>query len=219
MSDNLSIWNKVARPPADALKTITGGRLSGKTDISPQWRIKIMTEQFGPIGTGWGYEIERLWTETGSEGQVCAFAQVNVWYGDVSVPRIPGIGGSMLIANEKNGPYTSDEAYKMAVTDALSVALKTLGVAADIYLGKWDGSKYKDDQPSGAVLPLKEIAECDTLDKLKALYVTTFKSLANEADKKILCNEKDRRKKELQEQAEMEAKSAAANEKPDEELF
>ena len=33
----------------------------------------------------------------------------------------------------------------MAVTDAFSTALKMIGVAADIYADKWDGSKYKDE--------------------------------------------------------------------------
>ena len=55
---------------------------------------------------------------------------------------IPGTGGSHFITKEKAGLYTSDEAYKMATTDALSVAMKTLGVAADVYMGLWDGSKY-----------------------------------------------------------------------------
>ena len=49
-----------------------------------------------------------------------------------------------MIAKEKNGPHTSDECYKMAVTDAISTAIKMLGVGADIYAGKWDGTKYKD---------------------------------------------------------------------------
>ena len=30
----------------------------------------------------------------------------------------------------------------MATTDALGVAMKHLGVAADVYMGLWDGSKY-----------------------------------------------------------------------------
>ena len=34
-----------------------------------------------------------------------------------------------------------------AVTDAFSTALKMLGVAADIYAGRWDGSKYKESLP------------------------------------------------------------------------
>lgn len=33
----------------------------------------------------------------------------------------------------------------MAMTDALSVAFKAVGVAADIYLGNYDGSKYLRD--------------------------------------------------------------------------
>ena len=32
----------------------------------------------------------------------------------------------------------------MAVTDALSVALKSLGVASAVYEGLWDGSKYRE---------------------------------------------------------------------------
>ena len=49
---------------------------------------------------------------------------------------IPGTGGSSLVAMERSGAYVSDEAYKMALTDALSVAMKSLGVAADVYYSK-----------------------------------------------------------------------------------
>jgi hypothetical protein len=142
MSDNLKLWNAVARPPESALKKITGGRLNGKTDINPQWRIKVMTEQFGPCGEGWGYTIDNLWTEASGD-EIAAFARVTVWHGSRD-NKVPGIGGSMLRAQESSGLRTNDEAFKMATTDALSVALKALGVAADIYAGLWDGSKYKD---------------------------------------------------------------------------
>ena len=138
---NMDLWDAVARPPEDALKTITGGRLNGMTDIKPQWRLKAMTEQLGPVGKGWSYTIDRLWTEPAPDDQVFAFALVSVKVGDGA--PIPGVGGSMLIELQKNGPHCNDDAYKMAVTDALSVALKSLGVAADIYLGKAHGSKYQ----------------------------------------------------------------------------
>jgi len=142
----MNIWEQVARPPKEALKQITGGRLSGMTDVKPQWRYKIMTEVFGPCGAGWKYEIVRFWShEAGAE--VMAFCEVNLYYRDENKEwsePIPGIGGSMLTAIERKGPYNSDEAYKMALTDALSVAMKALGVAADIYMGMWDGSKYHD---------------------------------------------------------------------------
>ena len=154
MTENLKIWNALKRPPEDALKKITGGRLSGKTDISPQWRYQAMTEQFGPCGIGWKWDIVKLWTEPAPDNQVFAFAQVNVFI-SISVDDntwrgpIPGIGGSMLVEKEKSGLHANDEAFKMAVTDALSVALKMLGVAADIYAGLWDGSKYRDGNGAG----------------------------------------------------------------------
>jgi hypothetical protein len=152
--ENMEKWNALAKPPQDALKEITGGRLAGKTDINPQWRYQAMTEQYGPCGTGWKYEIEKLWREEGVN-EVFAFAMVKVYVkveGEWSSP-IPGIGGSMLVVQEKKGPYNNDEAYKMAVTDALSVALKMLGVASEIYRGNYDGTKYKENPIIETPLP------------------------------------------------------------------
>jgi len=146
-TEYMAYWNALSHPPASALREIRGGRLNGKTDINPQWRYQAMTETFGPCGVGWKYEIEQLWTEPGTEGQVCAFARINLYVTDSNdtwSKPIPGIGGSMLIESEKAGLHTSDEAYKMAVTDALSVAMKMLGVGAAIYAGAWDGTKYRD---------------------------------------------------------------------------
>ncbi len=145
-----SNWERLSKPPREALKEIKGGRLRGMTDIAPQWRYKVMTEVYGPCGEMWGYSIDKLWIEDGTEGQKAAFAQVSLWVRD-SKP-IPGIGGSMLIAKEKDGLRTNDEAYKMAVTDALSVALKMLGVGSAIYEGLWDGTKYRD-APMGDMTP------------------------------------------------------------------
>lgn len=144
MTDKMSIWDKVKRPPQEALKTITGGRLSGMTDIKPQWRYQAMTETFGPCGFGWKFDIIKLWTEPGSDNQVLAFAMVNVSFkeGAAWSEPIPGVGGSMLVTKEKAGLHSSDECFKMAITDALSTALKVLGVGADIYFGLWDGAKY-----------------------------------------------------------------------------
>jgi hypothetical protein len=147
---NLDTWERISRPPASALKQITGGRLNGKSDINPQWRMKAMTEEFGRVGEGWKYSIDKLWTEDGADGERMAFALVSVYVAiaDSWSDPVPGIGGSMMIAKERSGLYNSDEAYKMAATDALSVAFKAFGMAAEIYMGNWDGSKYKDAPPA-----------------------------------------------------------------------
>lgn len=145
-TNNMEKWDAMKRPPATALKTIKAGRLSGMTDVSPQWRLQVMTEQYGECGIGWYYTVERFWTEPGAAGELMAFVHVHLhtktpegW----SAP-ITGIGGSALVAKESAGLRANDEGYKMATTDALSVAMKQLGVAADIYMGLWDGSKYKE---------------------------------------------------------------------------
>lgn len=147
MSSNMEVWEKIKRPPKDALKTIRGGRLGGMTDISPQWRYQALTEQFGPCGIGWKFTIDELWIAEGEGPLKVANAKVSLFikYKDKWSDPIPGVGGSMLVAKESAGPYTSDEAYKMAVTDAVGTAAKMIGLAADIYAGRWDGSKYKDD--------------------------------------------------------------------------
>jgi hypothetical protein len=156
-------YNAMKKPPAWALREIRGGRLAGKTDINPQWRIQAMTEQYGPCGTGWKWEIVKLWNETAPAGEVMAFAQISLYTKDNdtwSAP-VPGIGGSMLSVMEKAGMHNSDEGYKMAVTDALSVAFKFLGVAADIYSGHFDG-KYGllyDNIGTNAVQPASATRE------------------------------------------------------------
>ena len=151
MEEAIKVYESLARPPKVALRTIEAGKLKGKTDINPQWRYRAMTEKFGLVGIGWKYDVQRLWTEQGAGNEKLAFAQVAVFVkdGDAWSEPIVGIGGSRLVALEKGSAVSNDEGYKMAVTDAFSTALKMLGVAADIYEGRWDGSKYKDE-PQGS---------------------------------------------------------------------
>lgn len=145
---NLDYYNKLKVVPQQALRQILSGRLRGKHDINPMWRIKAMTEQFGVCGIGWKYVITKQWTETfGSEVKaycnIDLFIKVNGEWSDA----IQGTGGSSEVSMESKGAYVSDECYKMALTDALSVAMKALGVAADVYFEAGKGiidtdSKY-----------------------------------------------------------------------------
>lgn len=150
--NNLNLYNKVRKVPDTAKKPIQGGRLKGMTDINPMWRIKVLTEQFGPCGLGWYYNITDKRIELGSNDEKVAFVDIDLFvkYGDEWSKPIQGTGGSSFIAKERNGLYTSDECFKMALTDALGVAMKALGVAADVYFER-DRSKYDipTSQPQG----------------------------------------------------------------------
>ena len=79
---NRRIWDRVHKPDPTSLKTIGGGRLKGMTDINPQWRFQAATDVFGPCGIGWWYTIKELWNVPGADGQVMAFARVDVFYRD-----------------------------------------------------------------------------------------------------------------------------------------
>lgn len=148
MSNNMELYNRVKSVPKNAQRPISGGRLKGMTDINPMWRIEKLTEEFGPCGIGWYYDILERWIETSmSSDEITANMKINLFYkdnqsGEWSKP-VQGIGGSMFVSKEKNGIYTNDECYKMALTDAISVACKALGVGADIYYGK-ENTKYND---------------------------------------------------------------------------
>ncbi len=139
--DNMKIYNAVRKVPAEAQKSFNNGSFSG-TDINPMWRIKTLTEQFGPAGIGWYYEVLSERCEEHHDITM-AIVDLNLYVkvdGEWSKP-IYGTGGNKLVQPTKNGPKASDEGYKMALTDALSVACKALGIGADVYYDK-DKTKY-----------------------------------------------------------------------------
>jgi len=145
---NLELWNAYNQPPDWALRTIKSGRLKGKSDINPIFRYKALTERFGPCGLGWKYTIDNKWTDPGPDSQVFVNIEISLFVkfdGEWSEP-IKAIGGSMLIKQEQRGPHANDEGYKMALTDALSVGCKMLGIAADVYAGLFDGSKHSNGE-------------------------------------------------------------------------
>ena len=153
--DNLSIYERVRSVPNEAKKAIEAGRLKGKSDINPMWRIKKLTEVFGPVGFGWYTEVVKTWTEVDENSDVAVFVDINLFVkkdGEWSKP-IYGNGGNKLISHERKYesgtqilvPYLDDDAYKKAYTDAISVAAKALGVGADVYFEK-DVTKYDTAQ-------------------------------------------------------------------------
>ena len=182
VNDNMSIYNEVRVCPENAQKKIGAGRLKGMTDINPMFRIKMLTQVFGPVGFGWYYEVTKKWLETvGNETR--AFVDINLYVkkdGEWSKP-IFGTGGSSFATVEKNGLYVNDECYKMALTDAISVATKALGMAADIYWStdalntKYAQNEYvrtTTDNNSDAMLAyaLGEIEQAMNIETLSDIY-------------------------------------------------
>ena len=165
---NLDIYESAREVPETAKKTIGAGRLKGMTDVNPMWRIKKLTELFGPCGIGWYIRPVSKWTESSGD-EIKAFVDVELYIWDKeknswSQP-ICGTGGSSLVSKEKSGLYVSDECYKMAYTDAISVACKMLGIGADVYWQQ-DRTKYSQKQETNASDKLATTAQKRTIDSI-----------------------------------------------------
>lgn len=154
LQKNVRFYHQFMTTPKDAQKAFDNGRFSG-TDINPMWRIKVLTEVFGPAGFGWWTQnikydfVEADLTRPNANNvvkkEVSVFCELELIVkdpetGEVSQP-IYGVGGNTFIAEGKWGPRASDEAKKMAYTDALSIACKALGVGHDIWYSN-DRTKY-----------------------------------------------------------------------------
>jgi len=178
--EHLEIYRKYEQPPSWALKEIQAGRLKGKSDINPQWRIEVLTETFGMVGFGWKYIITKQWIEKGGKDEIAAFTNIDLFVKVDSIwsEAIQGTGGSSFVANESKGLYTSDECFKMSLTDAISVACKAIGIGSKIY----NGTKYDRLPEPSKELSIKEVIELmkvqTTLEGVKKTYNVFFSHIS-----------------------------------------
>lgn len=181
---DMEIYHNLSVTPKEAQKTIAAGRLKGFTDINPMWRIQKLTEMFGPCGFGWWYEITDKQIVPGANGEMSAFVFINLYIttpDGVSKP-IQGVGGSSFVSKETKGLYTSDECFKMALTDAIGTACKSLGMSADIYFSK-SRTKYNALQEEPVNYPTDEhIIALLNLAKQKGVTEAQLKKKYNCSD-------------------------------------
>jgi len=143
MTDNLALWQAVEKTPPAHTKPITGKSYQG-TSPNPHYLVHKATETFGPCGIGWGFTIEDERVEEGAGGERLHVARVKVWYEwNGKRGEVEHIGGTQFSGTRKNGtPFTDEDAPKKSVTDALIKALSMIGFAGDIFMGRYDDSKY-----------------------------------------------------------------------------
>jgi len=141
---NMNIWNNLAKSDPKYLKKISFGARSF-TAIDPQYQVMKMTEQFGPVGEGWGWHSTTEIVNV-SNGDSAVLAHVTVWHGSLS-NSFGAFTGCRKFFDAAKGRMAED-APKMAVTDGLTKALSHIGCDADVFLGKMDGNKYDQGNTS-----------------------------------------------------------------------
>lgn len=152
MTEQTAIWDRLFKTDPAATKPFTrAGGFKG-TAIKPYWCIMRATQEFGPVGSGWGWTVHEDRLEEGVPGVKVWFSKVSVWYyhGGQRRETGPQWGATEFMGKNSKGPFTDEEAAKKSVTDALTKCLSYLGLAGDVHLGMFDDSKYvaelKDEQ-------------------------------------------------------------------------
>jgi hypothetical protein len=146
MTDNLRHWNALSRTDPKHTKPFQrAGGFKG-TAIKPIYAAHKMTERFGPCGSGWGMTAPTFQTVAQAD-EVLVYCTVGLWYrdGEKQSECVYGVGGDKAVTKNKNGPVHDDEAFKKAYTDALSNAMKQIGVGADVHMGMFEDAKYVNE--------------------------------------------------------------------------
>lgn len=140
MTDNKKLWEALSRTdPAHTKAFSRAGGFKG-TAVKPQWVVMRLTEEFGPVGLGWGMG-EPSFQVVPSGTEVLVYCTVSAWH--TSRDNVFwGVGGDKVSTARQSGAFHDDEAFKKAFTDAIMNAFKFVGVAADVHMGMFDDSKY-----------------------------------------------------------------------------
>lgn len=139
MTDNLAIWNRFANIDPAFTKPITGKSYKG-TSPNPQYVVQCLTELFGPVGKGFGWEvIEENFTPLGEE--VLHWCRIRFWH-ESRDNWFEAYGQTKALMKTRNGIMSDEDAPKKSLTDAIVKAASHLGIAANIFLGRWDDQKY-----------------------------------------------------------------------------
>jgi hypothetical protein len=145
-SNNLAIWNAVEQTDPNYTKQFSkGGGFKG-TATNATYLAKKATNQFGPIGIGWGWNVIDETYQPGQDKDIIHVLRIKFWYEwNGKKGEIEHFGQTQFVGKNKNGYYTDEEAPKKSLTDALSKCLSMLGFAADIHLGMYDDNRYVSD--------------------------------------------------------------------------
>lgn len=138
---NTEIWDALGKTdPAHTKKFSRAGGFKG-TATKPIWVYRRLTEQFGPVGEGWGHSKPTYEVVNGADSEVLVYCTVECWHG-IRENSFYGVGGDKVVAKRGQGLFNNDEAFKSAFTDAVMNAFKSVGVAADVHMGLFDDDKY-----------------------------------------------------------------------------
>lgn len=154
----LALWEQLETTDPNFVKPITGKQYKGNSP-HPTWIEKQLTRLLGPCGHGYGYSViyegyiegapHRIATSPDSAivvRELMHECRIVFWTrdpNDGSRGEFESYGSTRALYVTSQGKWMHDEdAAKKSLTDAIVKAASKIGCAADIFLGRWDDSKY-----------------------------------------------------------------------------
>jgi len=131
---NMKIWETLSKTNPEFTKPLPGYGGKTLTTIDPMYQIQMMTDLFGPVGLGWKYKVDYKYIDGLVFAEVTIKYFTNEWHEYGPVCSVQNLS--------KSNNKLDDEAPKKAMTDAMTKAFSHLGMSADVFLGKFDDSKY-----------------------------------------------------------------------------
>ena len=139
--ENRRHWDRFADIDPKFTKPITGKPYKG-TSPNPHYLVRCLTDLFGPVGEGFGWDVvAEDFTPLGDGGEVLHWVRIRFWHTDRS-KHFDAYGQTKAVMSTRNGLMLDEDAPKKSLTDAITKAASQIGVAANIFLGRWDDNKY-----------------------------------------------------------------------------
>lgn len=184
MSKPIDFWAKVEKTNPKYTKN---ANVSGqqRTAVDAQYKKKMITEQFGMYGLGWGVKPEsEKYERCHFENQTCILTYTATafykWEGEVAeFPIAAQIKESYVTKNGSGYLKIDDEAVKKVRTDALTKGFTDLGFCADIHMGMFDDQDYVHGAQMAAYAKEqeeKEEAAKKSYEEIKAWLANELKS-------------------------------------------
>ena len=171
---NMDLWNRVSKTNPNHTKEVNIGRKI--TAIDPYRQIEAATQEFGPAGQGWGWEVVRF-EKLEVINQIGVL--VRVWIKDHGSVDQWGQAGLYIDKAEKK---KDGDCLKKATTDGITKCLSYMGFNADVFLGLFDDNKYVAERKA------ESAAQSFELDDNAKMWIEAIKSGNNKPDEIVDVN-------------------------------
>lgn len=194
-TNNLKLWREVEKTDPKYTKRAKIGGMS-ITAVAPQFQIMNATEQFGPYAIKWGFkDIEYDFSLVES-------LKLIVFRGTFFCPDGEcKIGNSCKAFMDRDCKMVDADFAKKLETDALTKVLSKMGFNADIFMGRYDDTKYVNEMKeefAPKAMTQKEAVESLAAAKDMTELAVVWKAIPiNLQQNDDVAGRKDQRKSEL----------------------